>query len=141
MTFSSLCEWSSHLRSWYGILTNSPQTFHGPIQVTSPFRPPIFLSALSPQLLPVATPYASFFSTFVVPAALVCDSTPTMPESGGISNGPTYSKSDQSKLLIASQKGRVVIGYRDTKDEAAASGMDLKVGAQSGGKKKRWWKG
>jgi len=53
----------------------------------------------------------------------------------------SHAKGDQSKLLIASQKGRVVIGYRESKDEQAAAGMDLKVGAQAGGKKKRWWRG
>jgi len=117
----------------------SPHNFHGPVQVTSPHRPPIFLAALSPQLLPLANPYATQYTTFVVPAALVCEATPL---DGPPTTGPaTYSKLDQSKLLIASQKGRVVIGYRETKDEAAARGMDLKVGAQGGGKKKRWWKG
>jgi hypothetical protein len=122
-------------------LIPSPQSFHGPIQVTAPVRPPVFLSTLSAQLLPVAHPYASFYNTFVVPASLVCDSTPTIPEGETGPTGPTYSKSDQSKLLIASQKGRVVIGYRETHDEGVTKGMDLKVGVQGGGKKKRWWKG
>lgn len=53
----------------------------------------------------------------------------------------SHTRGEQSKVHVTSQKGRVVIGYRESRDEAEAQSLGLQVGAQSGGKKKRWWRG
>jgi hypothetical protein len=34
----------------------------------------------------------------------------------------------------------VVVGYRDSRDEAEANGLGLVVGAQGTQKRKRWWR-
>jgi len=52
----------------------------------------------------------------------------------------SHTRSEQSKVTIQSSKGRVVVGYRETADEAAAKAMGLSVGAQGSQKKKRWWR-
>lgn len=140
-----------------------PDNFHGPIHVNSPARPPIILPIIQPQLLPLANPYNTFYTTFAVPLAFVRDpQRNSSVEHRAMSNierhvpagfreesefnnqvaggFASHNRGDQSKILITSQKGRVVIGYRESKDEQAAAGMDLKVGAQAGGKKKRWWR-
>jgi hypothetical protein len=42
---------------------------------------------------------------------------------------------------VQSTKGKVVIGYRETRDEETAKAMGLKVGVleQQQRKKKHWW--
>ena len=51
-----------------------------------------------------------------------------------------HTRGEQNKVSITTGgKGRVVVGYTDTSDEDEAKGMRLLVGAQSGGRKKKWW--
>lgn len=57
---------------------------------------------------------------------------------GGFS---AHTRGEMSKITIKSSKGRVAIGYRETRDEKQAETLGLKVGVQGpmAKKKKRWW--
>ena len=50
-----------------------------------------------------------------------------------------HTRGEQSKIIITSSKGRIVVGYRETGDEEVANGLRLAVGAQGGARKKKWW--
>ena len=142
----------------------SPADYLGPIHVNASEKPPTFLPELSAQILPVTNPYASFYTTHLVPRHLAQDKQKSraveheaaskieryVPESfreqsdlfdqvvGGYAS---HTRGEQSKVLVTSAKGRVVIGYRESTDEREAMVMGLNVGAKSQGKKKRWWRG
>lgn len=47
-----------------------------------------------------------------------------------------------SKINVnhASGKGRIVLGYRETEDEAEIKGLGLKVGMHGQERRKKWWK-
>jgi hypothetical protein len=53
----------------------------------------------------------------------------------------SHTRGEQSKISVQSTKGKVVIGYRETRDEETAKAMGLKVGVleQQQRKKKHWW--
>ncbi|WVF72699.1 hypothetical protein IAT40_007517 [Kwoniella sp. CBS 6097] len=148
------------------VLVLLPDNFHGPIHITSPSKPPEFLSIAAPLLKPVANPYSSFYTTFFVPLAHSRDpqrsnsaeyNTMTnverhVPASirrdesemfnqvvGGYSS---HIRGEHSKISIRSEKGRVIIGLRESKDEEDVKSMGVRVGVMDGGKKgkKRWWR-
>ena len=50
----------------------------------------------------------------------------------------THTREGVNKIFVQSE-GRVVFGYRETKDEREAAEMELKVGVQDGTQKKKWW--
>ncbi|WWC63179.1 uncharacterized protein I303_105779 [Kwoniella dejecticola CBS 10117] len=145
------------------VLVLLPNEFHGPIHITSS-RPPEPLSIISPLLKPISNPYSSFYTTFMVPLSLSRDAKRSnsaeydgavqvekiFPNSlkeqsdlfdqlyGGFAS---HSRIDHSKITIKSDKGRVVLGLRDSKDEVDLEKMGLRVGVKGGeGKKRRWWR-
>jgi len=145
------------------LTSTRPDTFHGPIHITSPSQPPRFLPILTAQLEALANPYAAFFTTVVTPLRVKAD--PSYKRSyehrtvsgiqrytpksfreqsdmldqvvGGYAG---HTRAEQSKVTIQSSKGRVVIGYRESADEEGAQGMGLVVGAHGPQRKKRWWR-
>ncbi|ORY35442.1 hypothetical protein BCR39DRAFT_460967, partial [Naematelia encephala] len=146
------------------VLVLLPEEYYGPLHITSPGHEPTFLPILAAQLQPIANPYASFYTTFVVPLHLAQDPKKSrsaehramstiqkyVPQSlreqsdifdqvvGGFAS---HTRGEQSKITVQSTKGRVVIGYRETKDEQDVLGLGLVVGAKGPqGKKKRWWR-
>ncbi|WVQ81989.1 hypothetical protein IAT38_004116 [Cryptococcus sp. DSM 104549] len=146
------------------VLILLPDNFLGPIHITSPSRPPVFLPILATYLKPTSNPYASLYTTYMVPLALARDPRYSksaeyqaaksvekyVPKSfreesamldqvtGGWVN---HVKKEQSKVTVKSAKGRVVVGLRDSRDEVEARGMGLSVGMDGGKKeKKKWWK-
>ncbi|WVQ99912.1 hypothetical protein IAU59_007055 [Kwoniella sp. CBS 9459] len=147
------------------VLVLLPDNFHGPIHITSPSKPPEFLSIVAPLLKPLANPYSSFYTTFFVPLAHSRDPQRSnsaeynamtnierhVPSSfreesemfnqvvGGYSS---HIRGEHSKISIRSEKGRVVLGLRESRDEEDAKSMGLRVGVMDGGKKgkKRWWR-
>ncbi len=141
----------------------SPDSFHGPIHITSPSHAPQFLPILSAQLEPLVNPYAAFYTTHVAPLHIKNDSSYKRPfehraaaniqryvpqtfrqQSGSldqvVGGYASHTRGEQSKVTIQSNKGRVVIGYRESADEEGAKGMGLVVGAQGPQKKKHWWR-
>ncbi|WWC93630.1 hypothetical protein V866_000465 [Kwoniella sp. B9012] len=145
------------------VLVLLPDEFHGPIHVTSS-RPPESLSIISPLLKPLSNPYSNFYTTFMVPLSLSRNMKKSnsveynsnvnlekyLPKSfkeqsdlfdqlyGGYQS---HSRIDHSKISIRSDKGRVVLGLRESKDERDLEGMGLRVGVKGGeGKRKRWWR-
>ena len=50
-----------------------------------------------------------------------------------------HTRGEQNKVAITSGKGRIAVGYSGTSDEDEAQGMRFAVGAQAGGRKKKWW--
>jgi hypothetical protein len=52
----------------------------------------------------------------------------------------SHTRGEMSKVTVNAGKGRVVVGYRDSRDEAEANGLGLVVGAQGTQKRKRWWR-
>ncbi|WWD18978.1 hypothetical protein CI109_103435 [Kwoniella shandongensis] len=148
------------------VLVLLPENFIGPIHITSPNQPPVFLSILGPLLKPLANPYASLYTTFMVPLALSRDPryassiehTATkrieryIPGSfredqseilDQIAGGfMSHGRGEHSKLVIRSEKGRVVLGLKESKDEEDWKALGLRVGVMDGGRKgkKRWWR-
>ncbi|WWC71671.1 uncharacterized protein I206_105629 [Kwoniella pini CBS 10737] len=145
------------------VLVLLPNEFHGPIHITSS-RPPETLSIISPLLKPISNPYSSFYTTFMVPLSLSRDAKRSnsveyegtvriekiFPKSfkeqsdlfdqlyGGYAS---HSRNDHSKITIKSDKGRVVLALRESKDEVDLEKMGLRVGVKAGeGKKRRWWR-
>ncbi|KAK8854873.1 hypothetical protein IAR55_003612 [Kwoniella newhampshirensis] len=148
------------------VLVLLPDNFLGPIHVNSPAQRPVFLPILQSLLKPIANPYASLHTTFMVPLALSRDPRHAssfehsaakkiekyIPNSfredqsdildqvvgGYVSHG----RGEHCKLVIRTEKGRVVVGLRDSKDEEDWKAMGLRVGAMDGGRKgkKRWWR-
>ncbi|WVW85742.1 hypothetical protein I302_107780 [Kwoniella bestiolae CBS 10118] len=145
------------------VLVLLPDEFHGPIHITSP-RPPEFLPIIAPLLKPLSNPYSNLYTTFMVPLSLSRDARQSnsveynssvnierhLPKSfkeqsdlfdqlyGGYI---AHSRIDHSKITIRSDKGRVVLACRGSKDERDLEGMGLRVGVKGGeGKRKRWWR-
>jgi hypothetical protein len=52
------------------VLVLLPETYHGPLHITSPDKEPVFLDILQPQCEPVAHPYDTFYTTFVTPLSV-----------------------------------------------------------------------
>ncbi|EIW67346.1 hypothetical protein TREMEDRAFT_33885, partial [Tremella mesenterica DSM 1558] len=150
------------------VLIFLPETFFGPVHITSP-SPPILLDILQPQCAPLANPYSSFYTTQVVPlspCSLLLESIPapkntsfehkaarnieryvpsTLRENSDILDQVVggygaHGREEQSKIVVKTQ-GRVVLGYRDSKDERQVEELGLKVGVEReiNKKKKRWW--
>ncbi|OCF40825.1 hypothetical protein I317_05360 [Kwoniella heveanensis CBS 569] len=147
------------------VLVLLPDNFHGPIHITSPSKPPEFLSIVAPLLKPLANPYSSFYTTFFVPLAHSRDpQRSNSAEYNAMTNierhvpsgfreesemfnqvvgGYTsHTRGEHSKISIKSEKGRVVVGLRESRDEEDVKSMGLRVGVMDGGKKgkKRWWR-
>ena len=145
-------------------MTSRPRTFWGAIHVISPSGKPTFLPTLNSQLQPLSNPYGAFYTTFVVPDSFKDDPKKAKSlEHQAMSKIERYvpnrvkgqsdildqvvagyahhTRGEQSKIAVTSGKGRVVIGFRETEDEEQAGRMRLMVGAQSGGRKKKWWRG
>ncbi|WVR07430.1 hypothetical protein IAU60_004471 [Kwoniella sp. DSM 27419] len=147
------------------VLVLLPDNFLGPVYVTSPSHKPEFLSIVQPLLKPVTNPYSSLHTTFMVPLSLSQDPRHAQPaEYQAASHAQRYIpagmreenelvnqfvggytshvRGEHSKVTIRSEKGRVVIGLRESRDEEDARDMGLRVGVMDGGKKgkKKWWR-
>jgi hypothetical protein len=144
------------------VLVLLPETFHGPLHISSPNHEPVFLGILQPQCQPIAHPYETFYTTFVTPLASTDPKKSSsfehktasmiqkfVPKSfleqsdmldQVVSGFATHTRGEQSKITVQSSKGRVVFGYRETRDEETVKGMGLKVGVQEQQqRKKKWW--
>lgn len=108
-------------------------------------------------------PYASFFTTFAAPLRAQAETQKPIPieyqtinrlqkhipksfrEKSHlldqlVSGFASHTRGEQSKITVSTNKGRVVVGYRETPDERAAAEMNLSVGHQAGSKRTRWWR-
>jgi hypothetical protein len=59
----------------------------------------------------------------------------------GVGEFMSHTRGEMSKVTISAGKGRVVLGYRESRDEEEAKALGLVVGAQGTQKRKRWWRG
>ncbi|OWZ42170.1 hypothetical protein C356_03615 [Cryptococcus neoformans c45] len=145
------------------VLVLLPENFLGPIHITSP-QCPTYLPIISPLIKPTVNPYANLYTTYMVPLALARDPKhsssqeyttakniekyvpkPFREESDildQVSGGYTsHVRKSWSKLNIKTEKGRVVVGMRESKDEEVVKELGLRVGRIDGIKKdKKWWK-
>ena len=152
--FIASCEESAY--------TVSPEEYWGVLHITAPEHEPHFLPALTPALAQVSKPYGSYYTTFVAPMSVRREQgKSTSAELRAMSGIERYvpkkareesdildqvmagyahhTRGEQSKIIITSSKGRIVVGYRETGDEEVANGLRLAVGAQGGARKKKWW--
>ncbi|KIR99672.1 hypothetical protein L804_03304 [Cryptococcus deuterogattii 2001/935-1] len=145
------------------VLVLLPENFLGPIHITSP-QSPTYLPIISPLIKPTVNPYANLHSTYMVPLALARDPKHSssreytaaktiekyVPKSfreesdilDQVTGGYTsHVRKSWSKLNIKTEKGRVVVGLRESKDEEVVKELGLRVGRIDGVRKdKKWWK-
>ncbi|KAL1408722.1 hypothetical protein Q8F55_005535 [Vanrija albida] len=139
------------------ILVLLPEGFKGPVHFHAP-EPPVVLGVLGAQMLPVACPYDGYYTTAVVPpgegrgarggadyrlmkavgrwvpkALKEQNEYVDMATSGYAALG----KASTSKVVVRTEKGKIVVGYRGTADVDEAKGLKLNVGADS--KVRHWW--